>query len=186
MNFWIFYFAVAIVSGIYVIICFLREKETDKTMYIATICSAIIWPLTCIMVVIMLISERQKEKKQKENKMKEAQEMISALEAKALSQKNREEKISIMTENMITEVTRNINIAVKVGEMGTTCRFIDENGIEEAIEKTITILEEFGFNVNYDADLEFPTTIQAGQDPQGIRVHILDISWEIEDEQDNS
>lgn len=186
MNFWIFYFAVAILIGVYVIFCFLKEKETDKNMYVATICFAIIWPLTCIMVVIMLISERQKEKKQKENKMKEVQEMINALEAKALSQKNRKEKISIMTENMIIKVTGNINIAVAIGEMGTTCRFQNENGIEEAISNVIGILEEFGFDVNYSTDWEFPTVAQAGQDPRGICFHILDISWDIEDEQDNS
>ena len=69
MNFFIFYFIVAIISGIYVIFCFLKEKETDKSMYIATICFAIIWPTTCIMIIIMLISECRKEKKQKGNKV---------------------------------------------------------------------------------------------------------------------
>lgn len=69
MNFLTFYFIVAIISGIYVIICFLREKETDKSMYIATICFAIIWPITYIMIIIMLISEHRKEKKQKGNKV---------------------------------------------------------------------------------------------------------------------
>ena len=112
--------------------------------------------------------------------------MINALEAKTLSQKNREEKISTMKEMMIIKITRNINIAVKIGKMGTTCRFQDENGIEEAINNGITILKESGFNVNYSTDWEFPTVAQAGQDPQGICFHILDISWDIEDEQDNS
>ena len=112
--------------------------------------------------------------------------MISALEAKALSQKSRKEKIFTMTENMIVKVTRNINIAVKIGEMKTTCRFQDENGIEEAIKKTITTLEEFGFNVNYSTDWEFPTVMQAGQDLQGICIHILNIDWDIKNEQDNS
>ena len=69
MNFLTFYFIVAIIGGIYVIFCFLREKETDKSMYIATICFATIWPITYIMIIIMLILEYRKEKKQKENKM---------------------------------------------------------------------------------------------------------------------
>ena len=69
MNFFIFYFIVAIISGIYMIFCFLKEKETDKNMYIATVCFVIIWPITCIMVIIMLISEHRKEKKQKGNKV---------------------------------------------------------------------------------------------------------------------
>ena len=69
MNFLTFYFIVAIIGGIYVIFCFLKEKETDKSMYIATICFAIIWPITCTMVIIMLISEYRKERKQKGNKV---------------------------------------------------------------------------------------------------------------------
>lgn len=186
MNFWIFYFYVAIVLCIYMLYCFIREKEKDKIIYITTIFAALFWPLTAVMMFCIVVSEERKKTKLKENKMKEVKEMINALEAKALSQKNREEKISIMTENMIIKVTGNINIAVAIGEMGTTCRFQNENGIEEAISNVVGILEEFGFDVNYSTDWEFPTVAQAGQDPQGICVHILDIDWEIEDEQDNS
>lgn len=166
--------------------CFIREKEKDKIIYIATIFAALFWPLTAIMMFCIVVSEERKRAKLKENKMKEVQEMINALEAKSLSQKNREEKIYIMTEKIISEVTRNINIAVKIGEMGTSCRFQDENGIEEAISNGITILKGFGFNVSYSIDWKSPAALQAGQDPQGICVHILDIDWEIEDEQDNS
>lgn len=166
--------------------CFIREKEKDKIIYIATIFAALFWPLTAVMMFCIVVSEERKRAKLKENKMKEVQEMINALEAKALSQKNRKEKISIMAENMITEVTRNINIAVTIGEMETTCRFQDENGIEEAISNVIVILKEFGFDVNYSTDWEFPTVAQAGQDPQGFCFHILNINWDIENEQDNS
>ena len=186
MNFWIFYFYVAIVLCIYMLYCFIREKEKDKIIYIATIFAALFWPLTAIMMFCIIVSEERKRTKLKENKMKEVQEMINALEAKSLSQKNREEKISIMTEKIIAEVTKNINIAVKIGEMETTCCFQDENGAEEAINNGITILKEFGFNVNYNKDWKFPTVVQAGQDPRGICFHILNISWDIEDEQDNS
>lgn len=186
MNFWIFYFYVAIVLCIYMLYCFIREKEKDKIIYISTIFASLFWPLTAVMMFCIVVSEERKRAKLKENKMKEVQEMINALEAKALSQKNREEKIFTMTENIITEATKNINIAVKIGEMKTTCCFQDENGIEEAINNGITILKEFGFNVNYSTDWEFPTVEQAGQDPQGICFHILDINWDIENEQDNS
>lgn len=186
MNFWVLYFYIAIVLYIYMLYCFIREKEKDKIIYIATIFAALFWPLTAVMMFCIVVSEERKRAKLKENKIKEVQEMINALEAKTLSQKNREEKISTMKEMMIIKITRNINIAVKIGKMGTTCRFQDENGIEEAINNGITILKESGFNVNYSTDWEFPTVAQAGQDPQGICFHILDISWDIEDEQDNS
>lgn len=186
MNFWIFYFYVAIVLCIYMLYCFIREKEKDKIIYITTIFAALFWPLTAVMMFCIVVSEERKKTKLKENKMKEVKEMINALEAKALSQKNLEEKISTMTKKMIIKVTGNINIAVAIGEMGTTCRFQNENGIEEAISNVIGILEEFGFDVNYSTDWEFPTVAQAGQDPRGICFHILDISWDIENEQDNS
>ena len=186
INFWIFYFYVVIVLCIYMLYCFIREKEKDKLIYITTIFVALFWPLSAVMMFCIIVSEERKRAKQKENKMKEVQEMISALEAKALSQKNRKEKIASMTENMIAEVTKNINIAVKIGEKGATCRFQDENGIEEVINNGITILKEFGLNLNYSTDWVFHTVAQAGQDPQGICFHILDISWDIEDEQNNS
>lgn len=166
--------------------CFIREKEKDKLIYIITIFAALFWPLTAVMMFCIVVSEERKRAKMKENKKKEVQEMINALEAKALSQKNREEKISTMTEKIISEVTKNINIAVKIGEMETTCCFQDENGVEEAINNGITILKEFGFNVIYNKDWKFPAVEQAGQDPQRFCLHILDINWDIENEQDNS
>lgn len=112
--------------------------------------------------------------------------MINALEAKSRSQKSLEEKISIMTQNIITEATKNINIAIKVGEMRTTCRFLNENGTIEAINNAIVTLKEFGFKVSYDTTWEQLNAIQAEQDCQASYIHVLNIDWDIEDEQDNS
>lgn len=101
--------------------------------------------------------------------------MISAEEAKKMSEENLKEQINYLTKSLLNRANNCIQIAVKEGKTHASFSVYNETGMSEAINIVEDKIESFGYkveiinrwrSVNFMNKMEYTFEIDWGEDEQ--------------------